>query len=429
MLQLAKDDDVTIPITPNRREPVNPSALDAYNAHPGTGLSAETIISIFREAEKGAPLRQFDLFDDMLEVDGHLRGHHEGRIMANAGQDWRLLAGNPEDPRSVDAAKLLEERLRDLMLEASGTGFPDYIEHQLMHPSYGLAATCTRWELDRGVIAPIEFNNVSHRRLAAPSPERAGEIWLINGKSAKDLIPLEPGLWSITRYKHRNPWAAGLLRTATWWSMFKRLAIRDWQVYANIFGLPYVIGMYEPNSSRKTREELLKAVQNIGTDGYAVFENTGTITIKGASEKGDSSLVYPVIAKNCDDEISKIYSGGTANTDIGDKGSYAAGSIHETRAFQLYRADAKRVEATFTRSIGRPFCVWNNFADVAPPRLHIQTMRDNFPRAQSLAIVGQMLPIDEGQIREEFGLRVPAGKGVMMPAKNPATPTTKNEAP
>lgn len=405
---------------PTTITPVKPGPIDTYNSHPGTGLTPETLLSILREAEKGTPIRQCDLFDDIIETDGHLRGLYDGRIQSSAGKEWVLKSGRPGHPPSDQAAVDLEARLRDTATQV-GSGFDDFVEHQLTHPGFGYAGTHLTWDLDRGLIVPLAFTNVAHRRFAAPSAERASEMWLIAGKSASDLVPLTPGLWAITRYKNRNPWSAGLLRTAAWWSLFKRLAIRDWQIFAEMFGLPFTVGFYEEGASLASRQALERSARNIGSDGYAVLSRACELHIVHGRE-GDSSTVYPLIAKNADEEMSKLFAGGTANTDIGDKGSYAAGEIHESRAHALIKADAKRVQATFTRDISRPFTQWNGYADdAAPPMLKIHIARDSEARARVIQIVGQIMDLDEDQLREEFALRAPApGKGVRMPAKNPA---------
>jgi phage gp29-like protein len=401
---------------PSRKEPVQ-SPFDTGSTHPASGLEIPILISILREAEAGSPLRQFDLFDDSLEVDGHLRSHFEGRIQSSAGAEWVIQSGRPGDPVSDDAALRLNAGLREMAEIDHVASFEDWIEHQLTAPGYGFACSHTRWELGTDSILPVQFTNVAHRRFAAPSADRASEIWLIDGKSAKDLVPLEAGAWAVTRYRHRNPYAAGLLRTAVFWSLFKRLAFRDWQVFADMFGLPYIVGQYDEGASQATRDALKDSVQNIGSDGWAVLSKAAEIHVV-SGRSGDPSSVFPRLATASDDEISKVFAGGTLNTDVDGKGSYAMGAVHESRANALIRSDAHRVESTFTRDIGRWFVAYNSLTGAAPPRLHIQIARDTFPRAQTVGIIGQIIGLDESQLREEFGFRAPSdGTGVKMPSK------------
>lgn len=392
--------------------------IDTYNSHPAVGLTADALLGMYREAERGIPVRQFDCFDDMIEIDGHLRGLVGGRIEGVSGCDWTLKPGRQDKPSEI-AAAALEEQLRHHL------GFREFVEHHLEAPHYGIAGTNIVWGVgDGGIVAPAEFRNAAHRRFAAPSAELAGRIMLINGTTARDLVELEPGLWALSRYRGRNPWSSGLMRTAAWWAMFKRWSVRDWQVFAEMFGLPLAIGYYEEGAGPESRAALEEVVKAIGEDGYAVLSNLTEVVIKDTARSGDSSTVYPQIAALAEAQMSKLIAGATLTTDVGGKGSYALGAVHESRAYNLARADARRVEEMFVRDVGRWFNAWNGFDRAAPPVLKIQIARDNLERAKVLEVVGQIVDLDEDQIREEFSLRKPApGKGVRFQiVKAPSAP-------
>lgn len=398
--------------TPNRNAPIKPRRIDTYNSHPAVGLTVDMLLSFYRDAERGMPVRQYDCFDDLIETDGHLRSHYNGRIEAVAGCEMMVKPGRSDKP-SEFAAAALQERLGEL-------SFREMIEHQLTAPHYGIACTNIVWDVVDGVIAPIEFVNAAHRRFAAPDQDHASEIWMIDGDNTRDLVALEPGLWAVSRYRGRNPYACGIMRTAAWWAMVKRWAVRDWQVFAEMFGLPLSIGYYEEGASEASRMALGDAVKSIGEDGYAVLSQMTEIVIKDTARSGDSSTVYPKIIDLAEAQIAKLFAGGTLNSDVAGTGSYNAASVHESRGYKLERADARRIEGMFERDIGRVFCAWNKFDRAAAPHLSIKITRDNLDRAKSLEIVGQVIELDEDQIREEFSLRVPAnGKGVKF-SKSPA---------
>ena len=397
---------------PRRRAIATPKRIDTYNSHPATGLTAEMLLAMYRAAEQGAPLKQFDCFDDLVEIDGHLRGLINNRIEGVAGCDMRIQPGLPDKPSEI-AAAALDDRVREML--------PELVEHHLTAPHYGVAVSNTVWDFVEGVIAPIEFIHAAHRRFASPHPDRAHEIWLIGGETARDLVELEAGLWCVSRYRGRNPWSSGLLRTCGWWAMFKRWSIRDWQIFAEMFGLPLVIGFYEEGASEETRKALEEAVRAIGEDGFAVLSALAEIVIKETARSGDSSTVYPKIADMCEQQMSKVIAGSTTASDVGGSvGSYNLGSIHESRGYKFDRRDARRAGGMFSRDVGVPFIRWNGYDRAAPPRLNIQITRDSLERAKVLQTVGQVVPIDPSQIYDEFTLRVPAdGKGVMFPSKSP----------
>jgi phage gp29-like protein len=427
--------------SPTRRAVIVPvRGMDTYNSHPATGLTADMLVSFYRDAEAGRPVRQFDAFDQGIEVDGHLRGLIETRNESVAGSDWVLKPGRQDKPSEI-AAAALEDYLRNSATSttpplfgqshAAIGGFREVLEHHLTAPHFGIALSNIVWDVDAGMVVPCEFVNAAHRRFAAPSQDRADEIWLVNSLS-NQLVELEAGLWAVSRYRNRNPWAAGLMRTCMWWTMFKRWSVRDWQVFAEMFGLPLAIGYYEEGAGEASRQALEEAVKSIGEDGFAVLSALTELVIKDTARSGDSSTVFPQIAKMCDEEMSKLIVGGTLNTDVAGVGSYNAATVHESRSYKKERADARRVEEMFVRDIGLPFKIWNGFDRAAPPRLKIQITRDNKERADTLAIVGQVIELDADQIREEFSLRTPAaGKGVKFPSKStePKPPGAKPGAP
>lgn len=389
--------------------------IDSYNSHPAVGLTVEMLLSMYREAERGYAVRQFDCFDDLIEVDGHLRGLINGRIDAVAGCDWVIAPGRDDKPSRV-AAAALDDNLRN------NVPFREFIEHHLSAPHYGFAATNIVWDYVDGYAAPVEFLNAPHRRFASPSEDRAHEIWMINGTTRRELLEIVPGEWAVSRYRARNPWAGGLMRTGAWWAMIKRWSVRDWQVFAEMFGLPLIIGFYDQAAGPESKAALEETLKQIGEDGFAVLSDLVQVVIKETARSGDSSTVYPKIAALAEAQMSKLFAGSTTASDTGgDVGSYALGTVHESRAYKLSLSDARGVQDTARSGIFVPFNEWNGFDRAAPSRLRIQITRDSLERAKTLQIIGQIVELDADQLYEEFSLRVPvAGKGVKVPAKAPA---------
>lgn len=382
---------------------------DTYNSHPGFDVTIEAVVSMYRLAERGTPWKQFDLFDDVVENDGHLRGLIENRNLSVAGKPWVIIPGD-DKPGSKKAAEDLGKAL------ANDLGFRETLEHQLFAPYNGIAVTETVWDVGAGdLLLPKRFVNLAARRFGAPDMNRADDIHLITSDVRSEWIRLSdhPGRFMVTRYRGRNPWAAGLLRTAVWWAIFKRWSIRDWQIFAEKFGLPLVVGYYSEGASPTSRAALQDAVAALGDDGFAILSDLTEIVLKDSARQGDATGVYPSIQKACEEQMSKLIAGGTLSQDSGGNGSYAQASVHEARGYVLALADAARVEESFTRNVGLPFVQWNSYGGAAPPRLKIQVVREVDPlvRAQILAILANDLGVEipDDQVREEFHLRSVVG--------------------
>ena len=381
-------------------------ATAAWNRqdHPGYGLKAQTLLASYRQAEYGYTWQQCDVFDDVIESDGHLRAQLEARLDAVAGKPWIVLPGG-DTKADQSAAEELEGALREV------PAFSDTLAHQLKANWYGYSASEIEWKYANGAIAPVYFANAPHRRMlfdyATYQPR------YMTGLSMTG-IPLEPGGWWFTTRSMSSyvPARAGLMRTAAWWALFKRMSVRDWVVFSQRFGLPYVTGEYDERASPADKEVLASAVAKLGSDGAAVFSTACKIMVHTVEKGGKSEDVHGAIVGLANSEISKLITGSTLTTETGGPGSFALGQVHADAAFELRAGDAEKISQKFELGIGAPFVKWNGMSGARAPRLKINLVRDMAPlvRAQILSILGSnlMLPLSAQQIRTEFQLKEPS---------------------
>lgn len=409
-----------LPLTRRSVALPNPRGAQTYNSHPAIGLTTESLLSYYRQAERGQPLRQMDMFDDLIERDGEVRGLFNDRAEDVAGWDYEVVPppGRTDKP-SVMAASMLNERLQ------SRIDFRQFIAHQLGAVAFGYACTNMVWDYEEKLAVPVQFVNIAARRFASPRAELSHELYLIDGENTLSYIDLEPGLWAVSKYRGRNTYAAGLMRTCAWWMMFKLQGFKQFQVWLNMYGLPMAIGYYEEGAGGASRQALEDAVRNIGQDGYAVLSALTELVIKETARGGDSS-VHEAMMKICDAINTKLITGGTLNTDVSSTGagSYNAATVHKSRLDAMKRHDARMAEEMFVRDIGRTFVAWNGFDRAAPPRLKIKIPWGDLQRAQTLEIVGSKVELSKAQIREEFNLRTPTDgdDAILFEPTNPPDP-------
>lgn len=377
--------------------------VDSISSHPGYGAIPALVNGIFRQAEAGYIGAQCDLFDDLIESDGHLRSLIEGRIGAVAGRDWVIQPGS-QDAQSIKAAGSLERVLRDSL------NFHDFIEHQLSANYYGFAASEIDWQDRDGDIVPAWFANAPHTRFVF---DDFNQLRLLTPANQQDGIPLTPGKWVVTRRPHKNLARAGLMRTLAWWAVFKRMSVRDWIIFAEKFGIPNVIGVYDDNAATEAKDALEKAVRDIGQAGQAVLARSTEIVFSSVAQRGgDNSGLHPAVVALCESQMSKLVNGSTLTSDSGGPGSFALGKVHESRQFSLEVADATRLSHVFRQHIGVPFLRYNGLAGAAAPRLKVQVMQelDAKTRAEVASIVVNDLgaEIDGAQLLDELGFRRPS---------------------
>lgn len=375
--------------------------LDRFVSHPGAGVTPAQVIQIYRSAEQGFPQAQFDLFNDRIEVDGHLRSAIEDRMLSVCGKDWRVMPGG-EGAQDILAADLLQG-----MLEA--TNFNDVIAKILASRYFGFSASEIDWRRRDGEVVPHWFVTVPFRRFRFDEQDRP---MLLNNNSWEGTL-LQPGKWVTAT--NAGPIfdvipRSGLMRTATWYTLFKGWSWRDWVIYCEKFGIPLVIGKHEPEAQENEIEQLEKTVHDIGEAGQATMSTNMEIEIREAQRSGDSAGLHRSIVAEANQEISKLITGSTLTGQSGGPGSFALGKVHEGRAFNLVVADAAMCNDRFQQTIARPFLEFNGLKGARVPKLKIYIERETDPLRRMQLAKGCHdlgMTLDEEQMRAETGFRAP----------------------
>lgn len=405
-------------------------AGDGGSLRPGINLTPQKILAAYRQAELGSPLLQCDMFEDVLENDGHARGQYESRLESVAFRPWLLRAGG-RDQQSIDAAAALQRALRR-------TNMLGLLWHLMDAVGFGYAGANIVWGFDAKTrtVVPVWFLLAPHRRWLVDTDTIAGNgTGSLRFRTEANQWPGEEpqrGEWIIAERMHRLVVRAGAFRTTTWWGYFKRMSITDWIVFAEKFGIPIVLGYYDERASPESRAALLSAITDIGSDGQAVLSELTRIAIDSAfqTRSGDVAALHPKIAEVCNAEISKIITGATLNVESGGPGSFALGKVHEGRSHQKTFADALWLQEVFQRCVVEPFLEYNpQFQGAELPQLIIRVRPDMSPEVavrvyQKLQAMG--LDIEDEQMYEEFGLRRPELGSTLEPIYEEPAPTAPN---
>lgn len=388
---------------------------DRYAFHPGQGLTPRRLQYIYREAELGYPWLQCDLFEDVIETDGHLHSQASSRIDAVSGSEWSVLPGD-RTPLGQKAAEVLG------IACAALPSWRDNIEHQLWANSYGFSYTEIVWDLVNGWIVPVWLAKTPHRRFRFTLNEDEPRVYTPWNLAVGDA--LEPGRWWRSTRPGRLIARSGLMRPGTWWSLFKRMSVRDWIIFAERFGLPFVIGSWDENASDEDKEITKLAAASLGKDGWAAMSSTCKLVVERVNGGASADSVQGAIVNLCNAEISKLYSSATLTSEIQGQGSYAATSVHQDGSFELRRSDAARLGDSFQRDIGTPFTVYNGLACAGPRLFHqVQKQSDPVARAKVFATLANDvgLALSQRQVRREFQIEAPTDASDELVGKIPVT--------
>ena len=394
------------------------------SGHPESNLGVQKIISVYRAAESGYTRDQCDLFEGIVENDGHLRAAIAARTLQLTGATWQVQSGG-DDAQSIKAAELLSDAL-------AYTNFDRAKENIISCRYFGYSASEIIWERVGGDVLPVHFITVPHRRInfdiQNDEPKLIGEHEYRGGES------LAPGKWIYAINRDSicpRPSRAGLLRTASFFSLFKKMALRDSVIRSEKFGIPFILGVYSSDEGfgEDSIDKLEEAVANLGEDGQAVINDKAEIKSIGGLTDGVD--LHAKIIDLSNGEISKLITGATLNADSGGPGSFALGRVHETRAFFFVKADAQLVQQHFEDDIALPFIAYNGFTNAKPPRLkiHIAQTDDPSARMQLYKSAFDMgIEFDSEQFREEFQMRNPPSERRAVKGGMDVTDSEKPEA-
>lgn len=387
------------------------SIRDRYSSYPSAGLDPRRLARIFREADEGDILRQAELFEEMEEKDPHLYSLLQTRKNAVLGLDYSVLPYS-EDPKDLEVADFITEAIDHIL------GFEEALLDLLDAIGKGFAVTEIMWEVSDGRVWAKELRWVPQKRFTYPWD--SNELKLITDDRPNG-VEIPPNKFVLHRYKARSghPSRQGVLRVVAWMYLFKNYTLKDWVAFAEVFGMPLRLGKYDPGASAEDRENLLKAVVQLGSDAAGIISRNTDIEFIEVKGTGGAA-VYQALANFCNTEMSKAVLGQTLTTEVGQIGSYAASKTHSEVRQDLLEADCKALTETLRRDLIRPLVLFNFGPGVELPwiKFHYEPPEDLVSQSKTYTTLVRDLglPIAAEHVYEKFGIPKPEeGQTLLTP--------------
>jgi hypothetical protein len=249
----------------------------------------------------------YDLFNN-IKFDGHLLSVNEKRKMAVTNKKVNFITAEGTE----------NEAIQDNILQTPW--FFDYQDLAMNSVSYG--HELIELKLCQGVVTEaveIPHHNVSPER-GFLFPNYADENTGFYFRGEHEDLSQTKNLIEIGK-----PNNYGLLFSAAPYAIFKRGGFGDWAQFAEIFGMPFRTGEYDP-FDEEGRKLLNKALNEMGGAGYMVHPK-GTSIQFHESTRSNSSDLFSHLVDACNKEMSKIYLGQTMTTEDGSSRSQA--NVHK----------------------------------------------------------------------------------------------------
>lgn len=379
------------------------------------GLTPEKLGSILRQVDDGSDPRDYlTLAEEMEERDPHYRSVLGTRKVSVQALPLVVSAADPDDARSVEQQEFTQAVLDDPQLVVSLLDVLDAL-------GKGYSVVEIIWRRDATVWKPQQYK-WRDPRFFRFDRNRGDELMLLTNESSADGIPLEPCKFIVHRPKLKSGLSirGGLARIVAALHLYKSFALKDWVIFAEIFGIPLRVGKYDTEAHNSKDIDTLKtAVANIGTDAAAVIPKSMEMEIIQAEQVGDGKGLFEVLANWLDKQTSKAVVGQTMTTD--DGASLSQANVHNLVRIDIKQSDAQQLSATINRDLVRPLIDLN----FGPPpdgrypsaQLTVEEPEDleSFSKA-IVPLIDRGLRVEAAAVRDKFGLQEPAeGAEILQP--------------
>lgn len=353
--------------------------------HPSHRLTPQRLARILREAEMGNLSAQADLFTDMEEQDAHLFAEMQKRKRSLLTVNYVIQPPTNPTPLEVQDAQWLTEFLSELdgwedllidMLDAIGHGFSNI---EIEWENIGL-----EWYPSQFHFRPqswFQLDKTDQNKIILRTDDGVGE-------------PLQSFGWIQHRHKSRSGYVSrsGLLRTLAWPYLMRNFGTQSLAELLEIYGIPLRIGKYPSGTGQAEKNQLMRAVTELGRYAGGIIPAEMVIELTKASDASHSPFM--ALTDSAEKSMSKAILGGTLTTQADGKTSTnALGNIHNEVRHDLLISDGKQVATTLRSDLFWPLIVLNRRPNAdrrRTPRLVFQVEQTEGTQSSQSALTKQV---------------------------------------
>ena len=295
----------------------------------------------FEQADQGYITEQASLFELIEERDSHIFSELGKRRRAVTGLGWQLRSPKDATQSEIDRTAELQDMLASI---------PN-IEDALYDVTDAIAKGFVAMEIEWGkgdVWLPKQLYHIPQRDFRIDI--QTGNLQYVNQGIPE---PLKPGVWCIHTHSAKSGYIeqAALFRVLAWTYAYKMYNVMDMQRFLEKYGLPLRLGKYPSGISEKARNELLRAVRNIGSDGAGIVPTNMTIDFIESKSSGRVDDFLSAV-EYWERKQSLAILGGTLTSQADGKTSTnALGAIHDKVRREIMLHDVRQIEPSITREL------------------------------------------------------------------------------
>jgi phage gp29-like protein len=403
----------------------------------GGGITPVDVSEILRQADAGQPARLVDLMNESRQKDGHLQGVMSTRDRAVSLVELDFV--QPEDAnraerKAADLCKRIRDEFRNwplLIQHLNGGGY-----------THGHATAEIRWEnTDDGFLLPVECMPIHARDFIFSRTD--GSLRYRRTRfdaEGVDLLAENPG--RIVQLQRRIvgdvPAREGLARLLVWGALFRNWDMRDWLALGEYGWKPWRLGQYETGAPKGDVDALVRALEQIGSQGVAVYPKGTSINVewpKGISGGSQGASTHAELFDTLGRELSKAVLGQTTTTEAGPNGDRASTETRDQVRMDIREEDCVSVAAALRYHLFMPAIAANIAGRMRVPVALFQTEEatDRRDFAQAVKLLRDAgLRIPAKWVRDELGMPEPSDEDELLspvqvpPVSGPEEPDDGN---
>lgn len=405
---------------PRAGQVIVPRAEDSIRDYPSAGLTPSRLAAVLREADDGSLSTAMQLFEEMEEKDAHLYSVANTRRLALTGLEWQVVSPDEAFPRDASTNQAIKEKAglghqaaeycRSVLGQLER--FEECLQHLSLAIGRNIAVAEIVWDEVNGAFQPVDLVPVDFTRIVFDELDRPR---VLTAEEPRHGIELPPNKFIVHTPHNVSGHAqrGGLLRVTAMVYLAKNLVLKDWLIFAEIFGMPVRIARYEPTATADEKRELLHMLESLGSNAAGIFSRAVELQIV-ESKRGVHASPYQALVEFLNREMSKAWLGQTLTTDIsGQRGSLAASQVHEQVRRDLLADDIRKEARTIRRDLLGPL-VRLKFGPDAPVPHFVRKPRQPVDTGDLADVLDKAvnrlgLSVPEDWAREALG--IPAVRG------------------
>jgi len=350
---------------PKAGQVILPRTEDTFRDYPSAGLTPSRLAAILRDADAGSLSACMQLFEEMEEKDAHLYAVANTRRLALTGLDWQVVsAAQVHEGVARSAADEAAAFCREVLSEVET--FDEALQHLSLALGRNIAVAELVWDQVGGEFRIVDMVPVDFTRIVFDDLDRPR---ILTAEEPTDGI--EPAANKFIVHAPHNvsghPARGGLLRVTAMAYLAKNLALKDWMIFSELFGMPVRVARYEPSATAEEKKELLYMLESLGSNAAGIFSRAIDLQILEAN-RGTQGPPYEKLVDFLNREISKAWLGQTLTTDVaGVSGVLSATMVHEQVRKDIRADDVRKEGRMLRRAVLAPLARFKFGPEVSVP--------------------------------------------------------------